>query len=166
MVIVIDNAKYHKCLPDDTPKYGWAKSRLQDSCDRYGHIESHVVPVVVVMAKSRGHTVLYTPPYHSDYDVDTSFRVVLEQLTAAFDFLTPTTIHGCIAASKRRLIELHDSYFGLQDAADEADVTMHEEQLHDVSRASENDEDTYDIRASSSSTSSSDLDDDDGVWHL
>ncbi|KAG9411451.1 hypothetical protein AC1031_017085 [Aphanomyces cochlioides] len=35
-LIVMDNAKYHKCLPPDTPSGRWSEKRLQDECIRIG----------------------------------------------------------------------------------------------------------------------------------
>ncbi|RHY94243.1 hypothetical protein DYB35_001234 [Aphanomyces astaci] len=82
--IVMDNAKYHKGLPSDTPSSRMRKQRLQDECKRFGiafeqgdfksvlwqklsaYIHVHVKPVVVSMAEARGHKVVYTPPHHSD----------------------------------------------------------------------------------------------------
>jgi len=80
VIIVMDNASYHKGLPPDTPKGNWRKAELAQACARYGiliavgaykkelwvelkaHIAAHVDPVVVSMAAACGHTVVYTPP--------------------------------------------------------------------------------------------------------
>jgi hypothetical protein len=35
-IITMDNAAYHKCLPDDTPRQGWKKARLQEAYWSYG----------------------------------------------------------------------------------------------------------------------------------
>ena len=83
-VIIMDNAKYHKTLPDDTPKKAWKKADLVTACAKYGvpvaptdtkpvlwdklqkHVAEHVKPVLVTMAEEAGHTLLYTPPRYSD----------------------------------------------------------------------------------------------------
>ncbi|KAH9112766.1 hypothetical protein LEN26_002882 [Aphanomyces euteiches] len=132
--IVMDNAKYHKSLPQDTPKYSWPKIRLQQACEKYGlgydyfdvkpvlwkklteYIARNIEPIVVTMARSRGHTVVFTPPHHSDlqpielvwgivkgqvgrqYTTTTTFRDVLLRLTAAFNGLKPKTIYGVFAS--------------------------------------------------------------------
>ncbi|OQR85731.1 hypothetical protein ACHHYP_20551 [Achlya hypogyna] len=82
-IIVLDNASYHIDLPDNTPKGNWAKPRLLEACGQLGnpasdseykseiwekvrrYIKENVQPVIVSMAAQRGHTVKYTPPYHS-----------------------------------------------------------------------------------------------------
>ena len=35
-IIIMDNAKYHKKLPEDTPRASDNKSRLQEACIKYG----------------------------------------------------------------------------------------------------------------------------------
>ncbi|RHZ13234.1 hypothetical protein DYB37_011186 [Aphanomyces astaci] len=83
-IIVLDNAKYHKGLPDNTPKGSWTKRKMAEACEVYGieidvkefrstlwaklktHIAANIVLVIVQLAKDRGHEVDFTPPYHSD----------------------------------------------------------------------------------------------------
>ncbi|KAF0707610.1 hypothetical protein AaE_013532, partial [Aphanomyces astaci] len=78
------NAKYHKGLPGNTPKGSWTKQKMAEACEAYGieidvkefrstlwaklktHIAANIVPVIVQLAKDRGHEVVFTPPYHSD----------------------------------------------------------------------------------------------------
>jgi transposase len=104
----MDNAKYHKGLPGDTPKGSQKKFMLQDACRRRSipldtmdvksvlwqnvskHIAENVPPVVVT-----------TPPHHSDlqpielwaiikgeigrqYDISTTPADVLRRMEAAF----------------------------------------------------------------------------------
>ncbi|RHY24522.1 hypothetical protein DYB32_008817 [Aphanomyces invadans] len=82
--IVLDNAKYHKSLPASTPTSRRRKGVLVESCAAYGiettedkyksqlwdklavYIKANIRPVIVDMAKRWGHTVIYTPPHHSD----------------------------------------------------------------------------------------------------
>lgn len=83
-IIVMDNAKYHKQKPSDTPRRFQGKNVLRASCDRYGidyistdtknvlwcklskFIECHIDPVICTMAKEEGHEVLFSPPHYSD----------------------------------------------------------------------------------------------------
>ncbi|KAF0684226.1 Aste57867_23780 [Aphanomyces stellatus] len=147
----MDNTKYHKSPPSDTPKYAWKKTQLQQACHKYGilysnddakstiwkkiaeYTQRHVVPVVVQTAASRGHQVVFTPPHHLDlqpielvwasvkgdvgrqYTTETTFKDVFDRLNRAFNQLTPSTIHGCIAASNRRVLDLC-SFLDLMDA--------------------------------------------------
>lgn len=83
-IIVMDNAKYHKTLPTDTPRKGWRKAQLIDAACSYGitveskmtkpeiwslleeHIAKNVVPTICEMARRAGHEVLFSPPHYSD----------------------------------------------------------------------------------------------------
>ena len=77
-LIVMDNAKYHKSLPNGTPKGSWRKQQLVDYCVEHGiaispadlksviwdrlkkHIEANVQPVIVAMAEAAGHQVVWS----------------------------------------------------------------------------------------------------------
>ncbi|OAF64323.1 hypothetical protein A3Q56_07956, partial [Intoshia linei] len=68
-VIIFDNAKYHKFLPLNTPK----KKILINYCVKkniaYNENEfksSHIKPMICEMAEKQKHSVMFTPPYHSD----------------------------------------------------------------------------------------------------
>jgi transposase len=83
-IIVMDNAKYHRNLPEGTPKSNFKKSVLQKACKEYGisfeptetkamlwpklseYVRKNIKPVVVSMAAARGHEVLFSPPHYSD----------------------------------------------------------------------------------------------------
>ena len=82
-LIVMDNAKYHKTLPSDTPSKGWKKSRLQEACQHFNiafdsketkpelwaklePVIALIKPIVVRMAEDAGHEVLFSPPHYSD----------------------------------------------------------------------------------------------------
>ncbi len=82
-IIVMDNAKYHKKLPPDTPRKGWKKAQLIEACaDRnidvpdkalkstiWQLLEAHVQtaqPIICNMAKNEGHEVVFSPPHYSD----------------------------------------------------------------------------------------------------
>jgi transposase len=84
-VIVMDNAKYHKSLPLDTPKGSWKKQAMAEACSKYqipieanelkssmwaklsnNYISKNVEIVVCKMARDAGHEVLFSPPHYSD----------------------------------------------------------------------------------------------------
>ena len=82
--IVMDNAKYHKSLPEGTPKGSWKKQRMLEYCKEHDiavnhsdlksviwdklkkYIDDNVKPIVVSMAEAAGHRVVFSPPHHSD----------------------------------------------------------------------------------------------------
>jgi hypothetical protein len=81
-IIVMDTAKYHKCIPDTTPKFSWSKADLMNVCDALGlHYEpgdlkasiwsklspyvATIVADVVDIAATTGHKVVYSTPNHS-----------------------------------------------------------------------------------------------------
>ncbi|RQM31148.1 hypothetical protein B5M09_005203 [Aphanomyces astaci] len=143
-LIIMDNAKYHKGRPADTPSGGQRKEKLLAACATYGidadvselksviwgklatHVALHVQPVVVKMAKSRGHTVVYTPPHHSNlqpietvwaivkgavgrqYTDMTKFPEVKTRLVHAFDSLTSHAIKGCVRKAEGCLQKLYE----------------------------------------------------------
>ncbi|CAK4701254.1 unnamed protein product [Aphanomyces euteiches] len=124
---VMDNAKYHKSIPSDTPKYGWKKENLKASSRMHGipfddddikcvlwkkisiHIALNVVPIFVSMAKIVGmmsfsrHRITRTCSQLNLCGLQLRTR-----LYTAFDGLTLKTIHGCINESKRRLFALNE----------------------------------------------------------
>ncbi|ETV64322.1 hypothetical protein H257_18771 [Aphanomyces astaci] len=143
-LIVLDNAKYHKSLPKSTPTSGRRKGVLVDACRAYGiptsghehkselwgllatHIRAHVKPIITDMAESRGHSIVFTPPHHSDlqpieivwaivkgevgrqYTDMTKFPDVKLRLEAAFANLKPSTIKGCVRSAQEKLQLLHN----------------------------------------------------------
>jgi hypothetical protein len=143
VTFVMDNAKYHKGLPGSTPRGTWRKADLLVACQKYGvNVDSHdlkktiwerlkpvlaarVDPVVVTLARARGHDVVYTPPHHSDlqpiemvwakvkgdvgvqYTMETTFADVRFRLNAAFQALPSVVIFNCIEHCKKLL---HDMY--------------------------------------------------------
>lgn len=81
-VIILDNAKYHKCLPSTIPKLSAKKHILTDFLAQKG-IDTTAKTLAQVkellkeytskckleleeVAEAAGHQVLFTPPYHSD----------------------------------------------------------------------------------------------------
>jgi len=103
----------------------------------------------------RGHTIKYTPPYHSrlqpielvwacvkgrvgrQYSVDTTVKDVRRQLDEAFDSLPADFIYKCIENSKAEVVRL-DKYIRDLDAADDADAE-HDAELDNA------DEDASDV---------------------
>ncbi|ETV81163.1 hypothetical protein H257_05750 [Aphanomyces astaci] len=118
-IIVMDIAKYHKCLPEATPRIAWRKPDLMDP------YTASVVPVVVEMASAAGHELVHSPPHHSNlqpieflwaivkgdvgrqYDTSTTFHDGDMRLDSAFEAVTSAMVHGCIKKSKQDLLELH-----------------------------------------------------------
>ncbi|OQR86055.1 hypothetical protein ACHHYP_11058 [Achlya hypogyna] len=151
VVFVMDNAKYHKGMPADTPRGKWRKSDLIEACERFGVdvaatdlkttiwqrlkpvVAAHVLPVVVSMARARGHDVIFTPPHHSDlqpiemvwvkvkgdvgrqYTVATTFADVRERLDAAFAALSPSVISNCIQHCDEKLVEIYQLLIAHED---------------------------------------------------
>lgn len=137
--IVMDNAKYHCRLPTGTPKGKSKKAVMLAKCKEWGieadekelktviwaklkeHIRVKVTSEVVNMAAKRGHTVVYTPPHHSDlqpietvwaimkgdvgrqYTSSTTFKEVKARLEIAFSHLKASTVQGCINKANRIL---------------------------------------------------------------
>ncbi|OAF63775.1 hypothetical protein A3Q56_08519 [Intoshia linei] len=78
------------------------------------YIGSHIKPIICEMAEKQGHSVMFTPPYHSDlqpieliwaiikgevgkqYDVNTNFNDVLLRLNQPFNNLSNNVVKGCI----------------------------------------------------------------------
>ncbi|CAK4066801.1 unnamed protein product [Aphanomyces euteiches] len=101
---------------DDYKSTIW--SRLQE------HVDQFVLPVVVEMARARGHDVVYTPPGFSElqpiemiwanvkgkvgraYTSDTTFSEVRQRLDDAFWDLDEFTIHDTIENSTAYLVAL------------------------------------------------------------
>ncbi|OQR85420.1 hypothetical protein ACHHYP_20577 [Achlya hypogyna] len=121
VVIVLDNASYHKGLPDNTPKGSWAKDRLLQACNSYGimatgddrcyidvghkvkaHIKAHARPVIMAMAEARGHTLIellwayVKGRVGRQYTTSTTFADVRARLDSAFDSIPSEIIFKCI----------------------------------------------------------------------
>jgi transposase len=156
-VIVMDNAKYHKTLPDGTPKCSWSKQNLLDYCRLknitigegdlktvlWGRVKDfvkqNVKPIIVSMAEDAGHTVVWSPPHHSDlqpielvwanvkgtvgrqYTTQTTFQDVKNRLERAFIELQSKTVAGCIRKANYHLKELLDHILAMENTADESD---------------------------------------------
>lgn len=137
-VIVMDNAKYHTVLPDAIPRKSWKKAKLLQYCNDNGmaveptdsratiweSIAPRVAsaqPLIVEMARSAGHDVLFSPPHYSDlqpietvwaivkgrvgrqYDNSTNMSEVQERLRKAFTELSSHEVEGCIKKAQQAL---------------------------------------------------------------
>lgn len=152
-LILIDNAKYHKCRSQDTPKpHKMRKADIQNELQRLGvaydeqatvkelrvilknWINQNIKLEVCQIAEEKGHTVVFTPPHHSDfqpieliwaiikgnvgrqYDMNTTFAIVKERLDAEFCKLQTdqgkTSIEKCI---KKALKIIESFYDELED---------------------------------------------------
>jgi hypothetical protein len=154
VVFVMDNAKYHKGKPSTTPKGTWKKEAMLQACLDLGlddvsptdlkstlwaklkaYVDAHVQPVIVEMARSRGHDVVYTAPNYSDlqpieqiwaivkgvvgraYTTTTTFQDVYDRLVDAFWNLDGEMIHDTIEATTRKLLALHADICAAEEAA-------------------------------------------------
>ncbi|KAG9405655.1 hypothetical protein AC1031_003563 [Aphanomyces cochlioides] len=139
-LIVLDNAKYHKGLPSSTPTSGKRKSVLLEACALYGIATSgDEYKMIVDMAQSLGHTVVYTPPHHSDlqpieliwanvktkvgrqYTDMTQFPEVKTRLELAFAELKPNTINGCVRSAEENLQKLHEHLIEIDNLESDED---------------------------------------------
>ena len=94
-VIVMDKAKYHKSLPEGTPRKGWKKAALLEFCRSRSipttdedtksllwpkiesYIKQHIKPMIVAMAEAKGHEILFSPPHYSDLQpIETVWAIV------------------------------------------------------------------------------------------
>ncbi|RHY47783.1 hypothetical protein DYB34_001099 [Aphanomyces astaci] len=107
----------------------WAKLKT--------YVTANVVPVIVQMAKDRGHDVVFTPPYHSDlqpiemvwsfvkgavgrqYDTSTKFPDVRERLDREFDRLPSSVIFDFIGHTDRKVVDMA-AYLNAVAEADDA----------------------------------------------
>ena len=137
------------------------------------HFAHLLLPAVVLVAKEMGHTVLFTPPYHSDlqpielvwahvkgavgrqYTVGTTFAQVLQRLKQAFADLA--TKHSTIAGYINKSYEIGLT-FTKNGVIDEDEVLDNNEE--GPSAAAEDDSDT----SSSSDGESSDSSEEERYW--
>ncbi|RHY67433.1 hypothetical protein DYB38_005635 [Aphanomyces astaci] len=155
VTFVMDNAKYHKGLPADTPRGTWRKADLLSACQSYAvDVDSHdlkktiwarlkpvlstrIDPVVVSMARARGHDVVFTPPHHSDlqriemvwakvkgdvgvqYTVDTTFADVRSRLDAAFVSLPSDVVWNCVRHCNKLLQETYELLLANDDEVED-----------------------------------------------
>jgi transposase len=94
------------------------------------------------MAEDEGHSIVFTPPYHSDlqpielvwaitkgdvgrqYDINTTFSDVLVRLKKAFKDLSSDSINGCVRKTDSILNTLYDEIIEaemLEESSEESD---------------------------------------------
>ncbi|ETV69292.1 hypothetical protein H257_14919 [Aphanomyces astaci] len=147
-VFVMDNAKYQGqteintegVMEEDRPTTIWKALKK--------HLDEHVLPVVVAMAQTRGHLVVYSAPGFSElqpielvwanvkgtvgraYTSTTTFQDVRDRLEKAFFELDTEVIHNTIESSTAKLLKLHRA---LHDAEAGAADLCREESESDAS---------------------------------
>ncbi|EEY67691.1 uncharacterized protein PITG_17912 [Phytophthora infestans T30-4] len=102
------------------------------------HIELFVDPEIVSMAKTKGHDVIFTPPYYSDlqpiefvwasvkgqvgrqYTATTTFQQVRQRLDVVFGEISERSIQGCIDKARANLLDL-SVHIKAQDEVSESD---------------------------------------------
>ncbi|RHY25390.1 hypothetical protein DYB32_008350 [Aphanomyces invadans] len=134
-VFVMDNAKYHKGKPKSTPKGTWKKSALYEACVQYQlqdvssidlkstiwktlkkHLDEHVPPVVVSMARSRGHHVVYAAPGFSDLQSNEMvWANVKGTVGPCFSRVGLGVICNTIKSSTEKLLALHQALRAVEE---------------------------------------------------
>ena len=171
-VIVMDNAKYHKTLPEGTPKSSWKKENLINYCHANNiavnpgdlrsilwervkvWVQEHTKSIVVNMAEEAGHTVIWSPPHHSDlqpielvwanvkgkvgrqYTTETTFQDVKRRLDQAITELESKTVAGCIRKANLHLNDLLQHILAveqLDEVSDEENDESSDENNSDLS---------------------------------
>ena len=120
-IIVMDNAKYHKCLPQDIPKPGWKKQEIINWCLKNGvsvdkrdlkdtlmkkvfEKTGDVEPTIVSMAKEAGHEVIFSPPHYSDLQpIETVWAVLKKKVGDQYSVQTK------LKDVRTRLVEQFDA---------------------------------------------------------
>ena len=125
-LIVMDNAKYHKSLPEGTPKGSWKKQRMLEYCNEHGidvnpsdlksivwdtlkkYVDECVKPTIVLMAEVAGHKVVFSPPHHSDLQ---PIKLVWSNVKGAVgqQYTTNTTFKTILTCLKKAFDELDTS---------------------------------------------------------
>ncbi|KAF0708093.1 hypothetical protein AaE_013353 [Aphanomyces astaci] len=119
--------KWFKELLDELDAFSVTNAYIvMDNANTYPTIKATIKPAIVQMATEKGHTVVYTPPHHSDlqpielvwaivkghlghkYTDGTGLLEVKARLQEAFDVLKASSISGCIKVSEEKLQKLHD----------------------------------------------------------
>jgi transposase len=168
-LILMDNAKYHKTYPSSVPKVSQIrKAAIQEYLESKGvaygakdtvailrdiarkTIETMERRECVLLAEEQGHTVMFTPSYHSDiqpiellwakvkgqvgrqYDINTTLALVYERLMTAFEEVTLTG-HDSIAGMIRKAASIAMKFYegaqvdGGEDGEEEVVVVVAEE---------------------------------------
>ncbi|KAF4144139.1 DDE superfamily endonuclease, partial [Phytophthora infestans] len=120
-IIVMDNAKFYKVLPETTPKQGSRRAKMISAMNDYKlKIPTNATKAIL----EKGHEIIFTPPYHSDlqpieivwanvkgevgrqYSTKTTFADIKPRLQRAFENVSPVAMKGCIDAANRQLTKL------------------------------------------------------------
>lgn len=174
-IIVMDNAKYHKKLPDTTPRKNSTKENLILACQQYGiefragdtkfllwnrlqeYIQTNVQPVIVKLAKDAGHEVMFSPPHYSDLQpIETVWAIVKGIVGRQYSVTT---------TFKDVLIRLQDSFNNLQSHSvqgciDKANQNLRKLKQHIIAIETMNEKEDDDEECSASDSSSNTLSDD------
>ncbi len=111
-IIVMDNAKYHNKLPSEIPRKNNKKDQMMEYLDdkkvKYDSRESKQMiwekvrkyvlknskPVVCEMALEEGHEVVYTPPYHSEFQpIELVWGIIKGEVRRTHDYGTTLKLH-------------------------------------------------------------------------
>lgn len=164
-LIIIDNAKYHKVLPEGTPNpwkmkkeecrqyllnFGYALEpelsalRLKEMVRQ--HIEKHVPIEVERLSKLYGHQVLFTPPHHSDFQpIELTWARIKGNVGRQYDANTTLQIVYERLMKEFELLECegHQSVEGMIEKCASIAERFYDERddVDDLSENGENDDD-------------------------
>ena len=123
-LIVMDNAKYHKSLPEETPKGSWKKQHMVEYCLEHNipfdpsdlksvisdclrkHVKENIKPVIVAMAETLGHEVVLSLQHHSDLQ---PIKLVWANVkrTVGCQYMTDTTFKDVLVRLKQAFEVVH-----------------------------------------------------------
>lgn len=153
-LIIMDNASYHCTLPADVPKYNSRKAVMQEYLRSKGltvleretkpllrsrikaYVAANVKLQTVRLAEEAGHRVLFTPPYHSDfqpiellwakikgnigrqYSNDTTMQVLQERLKEQFEAAMSwrESTEGFIRKAAKTALDFHNQTISAEAA--------------------------------------------------
>ncbi|CAK5046391.1 unnamed protein product, partial [Aphanomyces euteiches] len=169
VIFAMDNAKYHRTKPPDTPRGSMKKSELMAACKDYG-LDFDGVPTKPVVWASlkdfisrnipaevekwlqsedmsllgRHHIILISNLSNwfglmSKYTATTSFEDVRRRLDSAFDELPSRTIYNCITHTENMVKEMNKYLEQLDEADDDAEESGDALSSDEVSDNSESD---------------------------
>ena len=152
----MDNTKYHKNIPYDTPHMGWKNEFLLDKCSKrgiqvpykiikteiYNFIEPFVrnnLPIICTMAKSEGHEVIFSPTHYSNLQ---PIEVVWENVKGEVGrkYTTQTTFEGVLVRLKESITNLETQT--VQVFTKQANQRLKEMHQH-IFNIDDDDEDEY-----------------------
>ncbi|CAK4441668.1 unnamed protein product [Aphanomyces euteiches] len=119
VIFAMDNAKYHRTKPPDTPRGSMKKSDLMAACKDYG--------------------LDFDGKVGRQYTATTSFEDVRRRLDSAFDELPSRTIYNCITHTENMVKEMNKYLEQLDEADDDAEESGDALSSDEVSDNSESD---------------------------